>query len=72
VNTEGFALSKLLHACLMANIDLIYPRIMLLITVRTYLSQKRVATMSGPVPLLSGCALFFEVALRNLEQGQCK
>ena len=59
MNTEGFTLTTLLHACLMDNIRSIYPRKMLLIMVHTYSSQERVATMSGPVPTLSGGALLF-------------
>jgi len=59
VNTEGFTTSTQLDACLMANINSIYPQIMFLCMVHTDSSQKRVATMSGPVPTLSGGALLF-------------
>jgi len=59
VNTEGFTSPTQLDACLMANINSIYPHIMFLFMVHTDPSQKRVATMSGPVPTLSGGALLF-------------
>ena len=59
MNTEGFTLSTLLDACLMANVNSIYPLIMFLFVVHTDSSQKRVATMSGLVPTLSGGALLF-------------